>query len=115
MSHKQIGVREDIAEMIVSEEADEATPLMAKIYYRLLLAPLEWWEDGETLCVRGKDREGVLTTAWTELVNWLNVSTEVAHKAIEWMRGKEVLTYQSNRNGREIRISFEGLYYPDQD
>ena len=112
MSGKQIGIREDIMMMIDSEEAEEVTELMAKIYHRLLLAPSAWWEDSETLCVRRKDREGISTSAWTELINWLRVTAADAYQAMEWMQGKGIITYQSKRNGSEIRITFEGLYYP---
>lgn len=53
MSHQRIGIHRDIVELITSEEADEVTPLMSKIYYRLLAAPPEWWESKEALRVRG--------------------------------------------------------------
>jgi hypothetical protein len=86
---------------------------MAKIYNRLLLAPSEWWESNEVLCVRGKYVEGVSTSAWTELVKWLGVTPKDAHKAMEWMQGKEIISYGSSQKGREMRISFEGLYYPE--
>jgi hypothetical protein len=115
MSRKQIGIREDIMRLIDSEEAEEVTQLMVKIYNRLLLAPAEWWESNEALRVRGRALEGVSTSAWTELVNWLRVPPTDAHIAIEWMRSKEIITYQSYHKGREIRISFEGLYYPEDN
>jgi hypothetical protein len=63
MSHKRIGVRQDIEELISSDEADQVTPLMTKIYYRLLVAPPDWWDSGEALRARGSTREGVSTTA----------------------------------------------------
>ena len=82
MSHKRIGVRLDIVVLISSEEADEVTPLMNKIYYRLLIAPPEWWDGSEALRVRGSTRDEVTTTAMAELVNWLRVSPEEAQKAL---------------------------------
>jgi hypothetical protein len=48
-------------------------------------------------------------------VNWLGVTLEDARKAIEWLNEKEIINYQSYDNGREISISFEGLYYPEDD
>jgi hypothetical protein len=71
MSHKRIGVRRDIVELISSEEADRVTPLMTKIHYRLLIAPPEWWKGSEALRIRGSARAGVMTTPWAELINWL--------------------------------------------
>lgn len=110
MTHKRIGVRRDIAELISSEEADRVTPLMTKIYYRLLVTPPEWWESSEALRVRGSRREEVSTTAWAELVNWLGVSPEEAQKALEWLHEKKVIDYQVDQGERGIKISFEGIY-----
>lgn len=41
MRPKRRGVRDDILELITSEEADQVTQLMSKIYAQLLLAPPE--------------------------------------------------------------------------
>jgi hypothetical protein len=113
MTHQRIGVRKDIAELVDSDEAEAVTSLMTSIYYRLLLAPSEWWESDEALRVRGGTREGVSTTAWAELVNWLRVPAEEAHKAHEWMKEKKIIDYRTAQSGREIEISFEGLYMPE--
>jgi hypothetical protein len=113
MSHKGIEVSQDIIELISSEEADHVTPLMTKIYYRLLIAPSEWWESNEALRVRGSTREAVATTAMTELVNWLRVTPEEAQKALQWMQEKEIIIYLKHQGGREIEISMAGLYFPE--
>jgi hypothetical protein len=113
MRPSQIGVHRDIAALITSEEADEVTERMAKIYYRLLFAPAEWWDGNETMRVRGGRREGVATTAWAELVNYLRVSSEETRKALEWMQDKQIITYREHEGGREIEISLAGLYFPE--
>ena len=113
MPNKRIGVRQDIAELITSDEADEVTPLMAKIYYRLLIAPSEWWGSNEALRVRGSMSEEVSTTAWAELINWLRVAPEEADKALHWLNEKEIINYRPDQSGREIEISFAGLYFPE--
>jgi hypothetical protein len=113
MTRQQIGVHRDIAELVTSREADEATPQMAHIYYRLLLAPAEWWEGNETLRVRGGTREGDTTTAWDELVKWLGVSPKLVRKTLGWLNEKQVINYQPQQSGDEIEISFAGLYFPD--
>src|SRR5215210_169981 len=101
MSHKRIGIRKDIAELVDSDEAEEVTSLMTKIYYRLLIAPSEWWESNEALRVSGRTREAVATTtAMTELVNWLGVSPEEARKALQWMQEKEIITYLKHEGGQ---------------
>jgi len=114
MSHKGIEVRQDIIELISSKEADQVTPLMTKIYYRLLIAPSEWRKSNEALRVRGSTREAIATTAMTELVNWLRVSTEEAQKALQWLHDKQVITYLRHRQqgGQEIEITFAGLDFP---
>jgi hypothetical protein len=115
MPGKRLGIHEDIMMAITWEEADEVTPSMTKIYFRLIRAPEEWWQGNKILRVKSSSQEGVSTTAWAELVNWLGVTLEDAHKAIEWLNEKEIINYQSYYNGREIIITFEGLYYPEDD
>ena len=113
MWDKQLGIRQDIMELITSDEADQVTPLMSKIYYRLLLAPSEWWDSSESLRVRGSTREEVSTTAWAELVNWLRVSPEDARRALQWLHEKQIIDYRERYNGREIELSFAGLIIPE--
>lgn len=113
MSQQRIGIHRDIIELITSEEADEVTPLMDRIYYRLLIAPPEWWESSETLRVKGSMREEVWSAAWAELVRWLRVAPWDARKAIEWLEEKKVIDYQGDQVGLGIKITFEGIYFPE--
>jgi hypothetical protein len=110
---KQIGVRDDILKLITSEEADEVTQLMSKIYIGLIHAPAEWWESNDTIRVRGDRREEVSATALVGLVNYLRVTPEAMQKALEWMQKKEIITYLEHEGGREIEISLAGLYFPE--
>ena len=48
---------DDVAEAITSAEADEVTPLMSKVYTRLLLTPVEWREGERVLRFAGHERE----------------------------------------------------------
>jgi hypothetical protein len=113
MSPKQIGMSRDIAELITSQEAEQVTEAMSRIYLRLVRAPAEWWESNETMRVRGDHGEEVATTAWAELVNHLDVSPEEAQKALAWMQEKEIITYREQQSGREIEITLAGLYFPE--
>jgi hypothetical protein len=112
MTGERLAVHADVVRAITSEEADEVTPLMAKIYYRLLLAPDEWWQSNKILRIKSDSHGKVLTTAWTFLVNWLRVTAEDARRALEWLNEKKIINYQSEEDGRGISISFEGVYYP---
>lgn len=111
--NQQIGIREDIFALISSEEADEVTEMMSKIYLGLVFAPGEWWDSNETMRVRGGRAEEVATTAWAELVNYLRVTPEEAQKALQWMQEKEIITYLEHKGGREIEITLAGLYFPE--
>lgn len=112
MRPKRRGLRDDILDLINSEEADQVTQLMSKIYVRLLLAPPEWWESDETMRVRRSRQEEVETTAWAELIGWLHVTPGEARAALEWMQEKQIITYCEHQSGREIEITLAGLYFP---
>jgi hypothetical protein len=110
---QQIGVADDILALINSEEADQITEMMSKIYLGLIHAPAEWWKSNDTMQVRGSQGGEVTTTAWAELVNRLRVTPEEAQKALQWMQEKEIITYREYEGGREIEISLAGLYFPE--
>src|SRR5215210_6872212 len=76
---------DDVAEAITSAEADTVTPLMSKIYTRLLLTPAEWREGERVLRFTGQEREGKWITAWEQFRRHLRVSSETASKALRWM------------------------------
>ena len=95
---------DDIAEAITSAEADAVTPLMSKIYTRLLLTPSVWREGERILRFAGLEREGKWVTAWEQLRGHLRVSSETANKALRWMHGQGIIGYFSGKNGVGIRI-----------
>ena len=95
---------DDVAEAITSAAADEVTPLMSKIYTRLLLTPAEWREGARVLRFAGHEREGKWVTAWEQLRGHLRVSSQTANKALHWMHGQGIIGYFSGKNGVGIRI-----------
>ena len=95
---------DDVAEAITSAEADEVTPLMSKVYTRLLLTPAEMREGRRVLRFAGEEREGKWVTAWEQLRTHLRVSSETARKALRWMHGQGIIGYFSGKNGVGIRI-----------
>lgn len=95
---------DDVAEAITSAEADEVTPLMSKVYTRLLLTPAEMREGMRVLRFAGEEREGKWVTAWEQLRGHLRVSSETARKALRWMHGQGIIGYYSGKNGVGIRI-----------
>jgi len=95
---------DDVAEAITSAAADGVTPLMSKVYTRLLLTPAEWREGERVLRFAGHEREGKWVTAWEQLRCHLRVSSETANKALRWMHGQGIIGYYSGKNGVGIRI-----------
>ena len=95
---------DDVAEAITSAAADEVTPLMSKVYTRLLLTPAGMREGARVLRFAGEEREGKWVTAWEQLRLHLRVSSETARKALRWMHGQGIIGYYSGKNGVGIRI-----------
>ena len=94
----------DIAEVISSPEADKVTPLMSKIYLRLLQTPTELREGERVLRFEGETLEGKWVKAWDQLCKHLRVSSETANKALRWMHEQGVIGYSAFKNGVGIRI-----------
>jgi hypothetical protein len=98
-------IDDDILEAVSSEEADRVTPLMSKIYLRLLQAPDGLREAERRLRFTGEeDGEGKWLTAWEQLCRHLRVSGETASKALRWMHDQGVIGYSAHKNGAGIRI-----------
>lgn len=94
----------DITETVSSPGADEVTPLMSKIYLRLLQTPTELREGERVLRFGGETREGKWIKAWDQLCGHLKVSSETANKALRWMHDEGVIGYSAFKNGVGIRI-----------
>src|SRR5215212_1926633 len=95
---------DDVAEALTSAEADEVTPLMSKVYTRLLLTPAGMREGVRVLRFAGEEREGKWVTAWEQLRGHLRVSSETARKALRWMHEQGIIGYFSGKNGVGLRI-----------
>jgi len=94
----------DVIEVITSLEADAITPLMSKIYLRLLKAPDKYVESSGVLRFEEEIREGKRRTAWQVLCDLLSVSSSTANKAIKWLAEVGIIGYFSGKNGVGLRI-----------
>jgi hypothetical protein len=95
----------EIIEAVTSEEADRITPLMSKIYLRLINAPVRYWEREGVLRFEAEAREeGKPIKAWVALCELLGVASATASKALSWMHDVGVIGYFAGKNGVGIRI-----------
>lgn len=94
----------EVIAAVTSPEADRVTPLMGKIYLRLVSAPAECWEGPGTLYLTAKTREGKQVKASKVLYEVLGVASATAHKALSWMHEQGIIGYSSGKNGVGIRI-----------
>ena len=99
-------IDKEIIETITSSEADEVTPLMSKVYLRLVNAPARYWERDGVLRLEAEIREGKQLKAWSVLCDLLKVSSATANKALTWMHREGVIGYFSGKNGVGLRIFF---------
>jgi hypothetical protein len=97
-------IDDDVIAMITSTEADAVSPMMSKIYLRMLKAPAKYWEETGVLRFEAEVREGKLITAWVVLCELLNVSSATANKALKWMHKSEIIGYFSGKNGVGLRV-----------
>jgi hypothetical protein len=103
--HKHfIKLDEEIIAAITSAEADKVTPLMSKIYLRLVNAPGRYWEREGVLRFEAECREGKQVKAWDLLCETLGVASATANKAITWMHGQCIIGYFAGKNGVGLRI-----------
>jgi hypothetical protein len=94
----------DTVSAVTSPEADRVTPLMSKIYLRLVSAPPKFWERQGVLRFESEAREGKQVTAWVLLRALLAVASATASKALAWMHEVGVIGYFAGKNGVGIRI-----------
>lgn len=97
-------IDDDVIEAITSAEADEVTPLMAKIYLRLLKAPTRYWERAGVLRFEAEIRGDERVKAWTVMCELLRASSATVNKALRWMHEQGIIGYFSGKNGVGIRI-----------
>ena len=75
----------DIISAVTSVEADRVTPLMSKIYLRLVHAPARYWEREGVLRFESEPRDEGHVTAWEALCETVGVASATARKALPWM------------------------------
>ena len=94
----------EVISVITSPEADRVTPLMSKIYLRLVHAPGEYWEQEGVLRFEGELRDDRHVTAWDALCEAVGVASATARKALLWMHEQGIIGYFAGKNGVGIRI-----------
>src|SRR5919205_1546734 len=65
----------EILSAVTSEEADRITPLMSKIYLRLVNAPEKYWEREGVLRIEAEVRDERLVKAWAVLCDLVGVAS----------------------------------------
>lgn len=94
----------DVLDSLASDEACSVTPLMGKIYIRLIRAPLPYWEREGVLRFTGEERAGDSLTAWEQLRELTGVSNSTLSKALAWLHETGIIGYDARKNGVGIRI-----------
>jgi hypothetical protein len=95
---------EGIIAAVTSAEADKVTPLMSKIYLRLVNAPTRFWEREGVLRFEAESREGDHVKAWAVLCEVLGVASATASKALTWLHDSGIIGYFAGKNGVGVRI-----------
>jgi hypothetical protein len=94
----------EIITAITSAEADRVTPLMSKIYLRLVNAPHQYWEREGVLRFEAQCREGKQVKAWDVLCEVVGVASATANKAVTWLHDSGIIGYFAGKNGVGLRI-----------
>ena len=94
----------DCLALITSREADKVTPLMSKIYLKLLNAPTCIRERDRVLHFSGELQGERWIKAWDQLCKLLGVASATANKALSWLHEQGVIGYFAGKNGVGIRI-----------
>src|SRR5215218_5505953 len=94
----------DVISAVTSQEADRVTPLMSKIYLRLVHAPAQYWEREGVLRFEARLGEDIHVKAWDALCEVAGVASATASKALRWMHEQGIIGYFAGKNGVGIRI-----------
>jgi hypothetical protein len=94
----------DVISAVTSREADGVTPLMSKIYLRLIHAPAQYWEREGVLRFEARLGEVIHVKAWDALCEVAGVASATASKALRWMHEQGIIGYFAGKNGVGIRI-----------
>lgn len=94
----------EILSAITSSEADAVTPLMSKIYLRMVNAPVKYWEREGVLRIEAEMRDEKPVKAWSVLCDLVGVASGTASKALQWMHDQGIIGYFSGKNGVGLRV-----------
>ena len=94
----------DVIKAVASAEADRITPLMSKIYLRLVNASAQYWERDGVLRFESELRDDGQITAWKALCEVVGVASATARKALVWMHEQGIIGYFAGKNGVGIRV-----------
>jgi hypothetical protein len=94
----------EVMAVITSAEADRVTPLMSKIYLRMVNAPDRFWERDGVLRIEAEVRDEKLVKAWAVFCDLVGVASATASKAISWMHEQGIIGYFSGKNGVGLRV-----------
>ena len=94
----------DIISAVTSREADRVTPLMSKIYLRLIHAPARYWEREGVLRFEAELSGDGQVKAWDALCEVAGVASATASKALRWMHEQGIIGYFAGKNGVGIRV-----------
>ena len=97
-------IDQDIIAAITSPEADAVTPLMSKIYLRMVNAPPKYWERIGVLRFEAEIRESGQVKAWVVFCEVAGVASATARKALMWLHEQGIIGYFSGKNGVGLRI-----------
>lgn len=94
----------EVMAAVTSAEADRVTPLMSKIYLRMVNAPEKYWEREGVLRIESEVRDERLVKAWAVFCDLVGVASATASKAVRWMHEQGIIGYFSGKNGVGLRV-----------
>ena len=94
----------EVMAVVTSAEADQVTPLMSKIYLRMVNAPERFWEREGVMRIEAELRDEKLVKAWAVFCDLVGVASATASKAIRWMHEQGIIGYFSGKNGVGLRV-----------
>ncbi len=94
----------DVISAVTSREADRVTPMMSKIYLRLVHAPARYWEREGVLRFEAEQEGDGRVKAWDALCVVAGVASATASKALRWMHEQGIIGYFAGKNGVGIRV-----------
>ncbi len=117
MAGNQVAIREDIMEILASEESGMLTSITSipRVYFLLVRFPDECWESAGVLLLSAQTGDRDFKTPWALLAARLgpDFSPKATIVAMRWMSDQGILKFELKKDPCEIRIEFEGLFFPE--